>query len=238
MLLVLAIGMTLAIILSGSRGGILFCIPVLAWQLWRLGWKNIPIMLLFGVSLLYLVSFLPVEYVGRIKQIPQSIFAQSDTVGLRFELWKYAIHLWQQKPILGIGTGMFVYLSDQSPVLRGLKNLQAHNTYITYLAENGIVGLALFLIIIIRSMINFEYVAHLKGKLIQFKNLAITWESILMIFLLNGIKGNLNANKIMWFSFAISIVLGGVVSHIDRPSSTSEDLLSPKSIRRMSRASW
>jgi O-antigen ligase len=231
-ILILSIIMTLFVMLSGSRGGILFLIPVMIWQMIRFSKKNLPLLVLIMVSLLFLSSLLPSAYVDRIKAIPQDIITQSDTVGLRYGLWQYAIQLWKQKPVFGIGTGVFVYYSDQSPILHGVRNLQAHNTYITYLAENGIVGLGFFLFIIFKSIFNFEKVKQFKEGLAVFKNLAVTWESILLVFLLNGIKGNLNMNKIMWFSFAISVVLITIASQSIIRFSPLEEHQSTSQIRK------
>jgi O-antigen ligase len=225
-LLAFAILLVLPIILSGSRGSILFVFPVVVWQLWKFDKRNIPTIFLFLAGLVLFASFLPVEYISRLKGIPQDILTRSDTVGLRFELWEYAIELWKQDPIFGIGTGAFVYLSNQSPALHGMKNLQAHNMYITHLAENGIVGLGLFALIIIRSVTNFEKAMKLRVDSRSIRNLAVTWESVLLIFLLNGVKGNLNANKIMWFAFAISAVLVAVAGRLTKLSPESSERLS------------
>jgi len=199
--------LTIPLVLSGSRGGVMFIALAILWQSWRLGRRTVLVgAVISGIAVL-LASSLPAQYLERITRIPYAILAQSDTVGLRFDLWKFAVQLWSEKPILGIGTGMFVELSRYSPALHGVKKLQAHSTYITHLVENGIIGLLFFLCVVLRATVNYERAIRLSGDLVSMRKLAITWESIMLVFLLNGGKGNLNTDKLMWISFALSVVI-------------------------------
>jgi O-antigen ligase len=196
------------LILSGSRGAILFLIPVSIFHIIRLANKNIftavNLFVFIFFFILILQSILPSEYFSHIYAIPTNIIEASDTVGFRYEIWKFGLNLWADHPVLGIGTGMFNYFSIFSPILHGIKRVPAHNMFVTILVENGIVGLTIIIIIIIRTIKNLEDGIKHNPK---YSNLIITIESIFLIFLLNGIKANLETNKMLWFCVAFSMVI-------------------------------
>jgi O-antigen ligase len=54
----------------------------------------------------------------------------------RTELWADGIHAFMQAPVLGVGTDMYRSVSDLDKV--------AHNTYISVLVEEGLIGVVLF----------------------------------------------------------------------------------------------
>ncbi len=95
-----------------------------------------------------------------------------NTVAGRHTLhWPTAMVLFQENPVFGIGTGLFYYsvLFSQKDVLCSTSeklcpdNIQptdisstAHNIYLQVLAENGIIGFALFLLLF-ATIIVFGY---------------------------------------------------------------------------------
>jgi O-antigen ligase len=203
--------LVIPLILSGSRGAVLFVGPVIALQLWRFRRNNFVFALFFLTTIIMAIGligpYLPEAYIQRIVDIPQDILYRRDTVGLRYGLWQYGLELWSQKPIWGIGSGMFVYFSINSPILHGLKRLPLHNMYLTQLVENGIVGLIFFLLLIVKSAWNYSCAIRSAGRDSPVGTLAITWQSILLLFLLNGAKGDWNANKLLWGCFALSLAI-------------------------------
>lgn len=203
-ILSLALFFIMPIFLSGSRGAALFLVLALVWMVWRWGKKDFWIIFLFIGFIILLSFFLPPEYIQRMQQIPADIINQSDTVGFRYSLWNYAIALWRQKPVFGIGPGMFYYYSID---FLGTKHLLTHNTYITFLTENGIVGLSLFLFIVFRSAQNYEKAIRQNVHNFSMKYLAISLEVIMLMLLMNATKQNLNSNKVLWIVFALSMVV-------------------------------
>ncbi|GAA4510673.1 O-antigen ligase family protein [Brevibacterium yomogidense] len=61
---------------------------------------------------------------------------------VRFRLWAAAIDVWLHAPIVGVGLGQFVVSSED--LLGSAGGVLAHNTYLSVLAEGGIVGSALY----------------------------------------------------------------------------------------------
>jgi O-antigen ligase len=74
---------------------------------------------------------------------------------VRFTVWKYAIDLFEQHPIFGRGLGTFA-VGDSTAIASQPKDLQsalysstyAHNIYLDFLAETGLVGLLGYLLLI------------------------------------------------------------------------------------------
>ncbi len=72
------------------------------------------------------------------------------SVGLRINAWKAGVSLWQESPVLGRGTGSYQHLmfAEKSDMVGGCEGnpvcLQPHSQYVLFLAEQGLVGLLLF----------------------------------------------------------------------------------------------
>src|SRR5699024_5255459 len=61
---------------------------------------------------------------------------------VRFRLWAAAIDVWLHAPAVGVGLGQFVVSSED--LLGSAGGVLAHNTYLSVLAEGGVVGSALY----------------------------------------------------------------------------------------------
>jgi O-antigen ligase len=70
-----------------------------------------------------------------------------DTQNMRIDLWKAAVEQWKLQPVVGTGSGTYLYYGRQfrSDQMQ-LDPVRAHNDYLDLLAEYGLVGAACFLI--------------------------------------------------------------------------------------------
>jgi O-antigen ligase len=138
----------LAIGLTGSRGGLL--VTIVALLIVPLTMDRLtPGRLLTAVALLVGSAGLAVAYV------PQTIVERLSTTGAevqgarfggRFKFWVAVVDAFMQRPVTGYGTSSFVAVIR--PRLGALSNV-AHNTYLTVLVEQGIVGLGLYLMMFV-----------------------------------------------------------------------------------------
>ena len=118
------------------------------------------------------------------------------------------IRNYKETGIFGIGTGMFRLRSIDRPMYTGTRMLVAHNSYVSVLVENGLIGLALFAALNIIAFVNYEKVIQVTQKRnMRLKNLALAWQSVFFLYALNGLKGNHQTAKIMWIAFGVSTVL-------------------------------
>ena len=78
-----------------------------------------------------------------------------DTAPVRVELWKAAVEEWKTSPVLGTGSGTYLYYGRKFRTGR-IQNdpVYTHNDYLELLAEYGIVGAALFLFFLIAHLQN------------------------------------------------------------------------------------
>lgn len=72
------------------------------------------------------------------------------SVGLRINAWKASVSLWEKSPVLGQGTGSYQHMmfAEKGEIVGGCEGnpvcLQPHSQYMLFLAEQGLVGLLLF----------------------------------------------------------------------------------------------
>jgi hypothetical protein len=108
---------------------------------WKVGGAAAAIAIVLGLIAFYGVSKSPFLS-GR----AQSTF---ETSNMRVDLWKGALEQWKLQPIVGTGSGTFMYYSRLFRTDRVQKDpIYTHNDYLNLLAEYGILsaaGLALFL---------------------------------------------------------------------------------------------
>jgi len=94
----------------------------------------------FVIAVIGVLSFAPKASVDRILSAGKSI--SSGTLNYRTVIWSGTIKQWKKEPITGIGIGGLGYgLSHEHVNYRA-----AHNTYLEILAENGAIGLMLYLL--------------------------------------------------------------------------------------------
>jgi O-antigen ligase len=137
----------LAITLTGSRGGMITAFVALL--IVPLTIPNLsPGKLVTGIVMLILsgalaVTYVPENIVERLSTTGESV--QSLSLGGRFRLWKAGMHVFADRPLMGYGAAAFKHAI--TPEL-GYMAQTAHNSYISVLVEEGLVGLLLFLAMI------------------------------------------------------------------------------------------
>jgi O-antigen ligase len=131
-----------AILLTGSRGGLLASIVALSVVPWTLtqvrrGVRIAAVVLMFGAGLLA-VRFVPQEIFQRLSTTTSEI--TEGTMNERLEVWKAGIAAVPERPLQGYGpAGWQMALSHRL----GIKG--PHNTYLAILVDEGLIGLSLFL---------------------------------------------------------------------------------------------
>jgi len=140
-----------------------------------------------------------------IEAIIPSIQQGTDTVGLRFALWDAGIKMWLDNVVSGVGIGNFSnYLRFYNSGLSIYhRNLVAHNSYISILAETGFIGFVLFMLLIsltIKNFINDQNIIHPEQKSIR-----QLWLIVFIIILLSGLTKNDQYDKLFWSIMGISV---------------------------------
>lgn len=135
-----------ALVLSGSRGGLisfsagLVVFTLLAVRRGLMNRRLAGILLLAGV----IAAVLLAANLDRIRAHGDEL---EHAVRIRAEIWKSAWHIFQDFPVAGAGLGTYSHLSRRYRTFQGVLFFEhAHNDYIEYLAETGVVGASLLLL--------------------------------------------------------------------------------------------
>jgi O-antigen ligase len=95
---------------------------------------------LLGLSGALVVAYIPDRVIERLSTTGSSV--ESLSLGGRFMLWKAGVHAFADKPMMGYGVGGFKRAI--TPELGSLA-LVAHNSFLSVLVEEGLVGLWLYM---------------------------------------------------------------------------------------------
>jgi O-antigen ligase len=153
-----------AILLTGSRTSLIAVIPfgfyLIGTRQIKPGTKILLVSILL-VSLLALIPFIPSTIVSRLGTLGSSIEARD--LGGRVELWMEALQVFSAHPITGLGSG----------TLDSAIGSAAHNTFVSVLAETGMVGFGLFLLIL--AIVFFQAVNVPNGNAGLWLAIFFTW---------------------------------------------------------------
>jgi O-antigen ligase len=180
-----------AILLTGTRMALLAVIPAFIYILWTYGRIKplIRVSSFFALmgSMFFLQELIPSTTIDRLGTIINSI--TSGDLGGRVILWKRSLLIFTQSPLIGMGSGVL-----RSPLVLGT---QAHNTFISVLAELGLIGLLLFLFILI---IVFQHI------FLQEKDLSRLWMAIFSIWVIGVSTLTWENRKATWLIFTFIII--------------------------------
>jgi O-antigen ligase len=173
----------LAIGLTGSRGGLLaatVALTVVPMCMTRLSpGRVVMALLLVAASGVLAAVYVPEKIVERLATTSTEV--EDMRLGGRTKFWVAGINAWTQKPWLGYGTGGFIRAI--TPQLGRYVNV-AHNSFISLLVEQGIIGLALYLGMIFatwRAVRRFPFFLERRFGTVLFGTmitamLPLTWE--------------------------------------------------------------
>mgnify|MGYP001579071716 FL=1 len=148
----------IALYFTYSRGAfIALIISVLATLLL---WKKKIALIVFAASLIF-VFLAPSPFTQSLRQSFNFSMNASGSIKDRLRLWKSAIDMVQERPLLGWGLNTY---TEVNPLF--VKDFDAwypHNCYLQMASEIGLVGLASFLILLISFFLSF-YRGFLSAK--------------------------------------------------------------------------
>lgn len=184
-----------AIFLTGTRTG--FIVALIGIGYWLFTHRNASakikgsMFVFFIISISAVLTFAPKASVERVFSAGSSI--KSGTLNYRTVIWKTSIQEWRNAPIMGAGVGgLYSQLSRKH-----VNYAWAHNTFIHLLAENGIVGLTLYLLMIF-SIVYFILKAPFEDKMFML--------ALLLVMLTSQIALHTHIQKATWFSYSILFI--------------------------------
>ena len=178
------------VLLTASRTSLFAVIPALIFIAWpkRLDAGRIALTaLLVIVSLVLLQALLPASVVERLSSVTTSI--SNADIGGRVTLWRGSVGVFTQYPIVGSGAASL-------PTLIGSL---AHQTFLSVLAETGLIGFILFGVVLL--YIFMEILKLPKGYI-------GLWLSTFCVWLIGVLSLSFEFRKITWLLFSFMIIQG------------------------------
>ncbi len=183
------------VFLTGSRGGMLALLVVAATilvGLRRVKWTTVLMFLACAGAAWYIVPGLLSDYLRQ--RLTQGTEAHSYQI--RLEAWRGGLEAWTECPLQGTGGG--TYVNDMERVI-GI-HMVAHNTFMSLLVEDGLVGLGLFLLA--WAMVAYRIrLLPARERLLCFSMLACQLPVYMSV--------SAEYTKSLWFLFAIVLSLEG-----------------------------
>lgn len=165
-------------------------------QLWRI--------IALGMFLV-VMSFLVWNPITSLESVSR-IFTSEDTAvtDARIELWSVAWKMWLEHPVLGVGIGQYQAVADQY-VFGGVSNI-AHNTYLSFLAETGLVGFAVFMslpLAIVIRLVRSRRHGNVYAPLLALSLTAVAVQALTL---------NLENSRALWALLGISAAFGDLAA--------------------------
>jgi len=184
---------------------------------------SFSMILVYGIAAL-MMWFLSSQVMNILQSILPSILQGTDTIGVRYKLWQAAWGMWLDHPIQGVGIGMYTHYSRYyAPGLASHYWVSMpHNTYLSALAETGLVGFTLFSILLGLSFRN--YIQQPKNNAVEIAMLQRVWLIVFIVVLLGEITANGLYDKLLWFLFGISIYFHNQFSARPQENTTSQSV--------------
>ncbi|GAK57161.1 hypothetical protein U27_04126 [Candidatus Vecturithrix granuli] len=150
-LLAIVLLMVCALFLSGSRGGIFSFLcgmsGFLALIMIRRQLRRWGIMLLVFLGMVIIITLITNSPLIERRLRPLQELASNPSLHLRWELWRSALRIFQDYPIVGSGLGAYSHLGSRyRTFLSDLHFMYPENEYLQLLAETGLIGFTLFLL--------------------------------------------------------------------------------------------
>lgn len=218
---------------SGSRGGWVG-LPIVLLVLYSAYGSNLATrlkvivltMLLVGGIVFYAVPQLGVQ--GRVHQAISEVCLyisgenRTSSVGGRFEMWRGAAHLIQEKPIVGWGSSGYEQrmsdLAEQGVIPREIVQYgHAHNEFVDAFAKRGIIGLIALLALYLVPMLLF--VRHLQAKNLATRAVATAGVLLPVTYLGFGLSQVFLTHNsgVMMYAFLL-VILWGI--HVNQTHTT------------------
>jgi O-antigen ligase len=180
-----------AIVLTGSRTAIFVTLPTIIYLF--VTFKRIKPLVRLSIfsfllgSLLFLQHYIPQTAISRLATTASSIY--SGDLGGRVQIWRDSLLIFQENPILGIGSGAL-----SSPTALGGA---AHNTYISILTELGVIGFIIFMTLL---------GVVVKRATVQEKQYAQLWITVLAIWAIGVLSLTWEYRKTTWLILSLVII--------------------------------
>lgn len=152
------------LILTGTRSGVLTCLPIFVLMVWRgLITVNPRGMLLGALAAVVLFYLLPESLTSRVLDLERYSVDGAATLSTRFDYWRAGAEMLRENWLFGMGMGNFSDLAHHEPSVT-LGHAFMHNIYLQLFNEVGLFGftalMAFLVLIFLRSERSYRLAKH------------------------------------------------------------------------------
>lgn len=188
----------ITILLSGSRGSLLAAIPPLLFVLFTSGrlsrGRRLTLGLALCASIGVAVAFMPERLWQRFDETGQQIEGE-DLTG-RVGIWRQGIEVFEDNWVLGVGGGAYPSSIDLGRA--------AHNTWLSIMAELGVIGLAAFTCMLVACGYQIK---------LQPQRRALMWTATLGAWLIGILAHNWEQRELTWLMMGLAVAGAGLTTH-------------------------
>lgn len=168
-----------------------------------------------GLLILALPLLKKVDVLYRHAMTIEQIIGGEDVSSGRIELYRWALELFTQKPIFGIGWARFAeYITPEFREIHGAGVADVHCIYLQFLCETGLVGAVLIILpmgyLYIQTLMQFVRLRKSAHE-IQNRNVIVMTNSVSFVIqsflLIMGIYDPCFQRVVFWCFYGISIIL-------------------------------
>jgi O-antigen ligase len=197
-----------AVALTGTRGATLASLPTAAFILWSLRRTSVRpaialAVLVVGVTLL--VGFAPRTQLERISSVATIGNLQEGALSGRFGLWTESHEVFREHPLNGAGLD-----AHRAAIPTGK---EAHNTYVSVVAETGVIGFALFFGVLLSVFVRVSRLRGWDGRY---------WATQVAVLAIGAMSLSLEDSKSVWVFLSMAVATGAAAARPDwRPARMS-----------------
>jgi O-antigen ligase len=188
-----------ALVLTGTRGAVLASVPTVAFVVWSFrrirGAKRIVAPAFLFLAAVLIASFAPEGMLDRIGSIGHELTGSGvatgnygeGNIGGRTSTWSESLAAFLERPVTGVGIDAHRKATQLGK--------EAHNLYLSVLAETGVVGFLLFSWVIWTV---FARIRHLTGWERWY------WFAQLLLLAIGAVSLSLEDSKSVWIFLALA----------------------------------
>ena len=196
-----------AVLGTQSRGGFVGLL-VLLFVMFARSRKKLFVGLALGITLFLAVGFMPQKWHDRMATT--LTYEEDLSVQRRFQAWAYGLELAQERPVMGGGFKAFLGYEDET----GVTGRSAHSIYFQVLGEHGFVGLALYCLLVVSTIVMASSVAGRtkeRPELSWAHDLVRMIQTSLIVFAVGGVFLSLAYFELIYHLVAITVAVDAVV---------------------------
>jgi O-antigen ligase len=192
-----------AIVLTQSRGGGLALLLILL--LFYLRRPSIKVTVI-GISALT-VGFLMTSaaYLERMQSVTTVGASKDGSLDIRFQLVETGIDVLLANPVLGVGIGNFGKAFAQSNSNFAISDFAAHNMYLEFFVENGVIAGLLFLTLMAVAVLRSLKYDTLNNRESSIYGLGFCVSMSILSVMINGLFLSQGKSAVLWFLIGIGL---------------------------------